>query len=74
MQELAGTGVENQWAALESGSDVEDELAALKAQFSGGQQITGSSMDQKSLPPQATSKDPVVDDELEALRKQLDNL
>ncbi|GBF82367.1 PspA/IM30 family protein [Aphanothece sacrum] len=77
MGELAGTGVENQWAALESGSDVEDELAMLKAQFSGsgtGQQISGSSMDQKSLPPQGTSKDSVVDDELEQLRKQLDNL
>ena len=34
--EITGSDMERQFAALESGSDVEDELALLKAQMSGG--------------------------------------
>lgn len=68
--ELAGIGQENQWAALESGSDVEDELAAMKAQLSG------SPISQQALPPMDssnTSSSPktALDDELEELRRQL---
>lgn len=67
--ELAGIGQENQWAALEAGSDVEDELAAMKAQLSG------SSPSQPVLPPMdskvSSSPNPVIDAELEELRRQL---
>jgi phage shock protein A len=68
--ELGGVGIEQQFAALESGSGVDDELAAMKAQLSG------ASPQQESLPPADTStstpKDAVIDAELEELRSQLD--
>jgi phage shock protein A len=64
--ELAGMGEDNQWAALESGSDVDDELAAMKAQLSG------SSPTQQVLPASDSSPtDSAVDSELEELRRQL---
>jgi len=50
--ELGGIGIENQFAALESGSDVDDELAMLKAQMSGG-----------ALPPSTTSSQPTLPQE-----------
>lgn len=72
-----GGGLEDQFSQLESGSDVDDELAAMKAQLSG------SSQDQQALPEgeqQSSSSsqnkeavsDSEMDAELEALRKQLD--
>lgn len=76
--ELAGFGIENQFAELEASSGVEDELAALKASMGGGA-LPGSS----SAPPQleaapvdsATPQDDaVVDAELEALRRKLNEL
>jgi len=68
--ELVGSDLESQFAMLESGSDVDDELAAMKAQ------LTGGSIEQKSLPEgQASSAPPSeVDAELEKLRSELDNL
>jgi len=45
--ELVGADLESQFAALESGSDVDDELA-LKAQMS---LPPGTSQNQASLPP-----------------------
>jgi phage shock protein A len=72
--ELTGNDLENQFARLESGSDVDDELAAMKAQ------LTGSSTTQAQLPAAnpTTSSTPksnsAVDNELEDLKKQLDNL
>lgn len=70
MGELAGYGVEQQFAQLESGSDVEDELAMMKAQLSGSVPQT-----QKALEgTKDSTSNPVVDAELEELRKQLDNL
>lgn len=85
--ELAGEGggIEDQFSQLESGSDVDDELAAMKAQ------ISGSSENQQSLPEseqpstssqestksqsqnQEAASDSEMDEELEALRKQLDD-
>ena len=73
--EIGGTGLESQFAALEAGSDVDDELEMMKAQLSGG------SVEQQALPsgtastPQDSSA-PVseVDAELEELRKQLDTM
>ena len=74
-----GGGLEDQFSQLESGSDVDDELAAMKAQLSG------SSQDQQALPEgeqqsssssqnkeQEAVSDSEMDAELEALRKQLD--
>lgn len=67
--ELAGADLESQFAQLESGSDVDDELAAMKAQLAGGSEPTAA------LPEgQAPKADPEVDDELEKLRAELDNL
>jgi phage shock protein A len=65
--ELGGTDLEAQFAALEPGSNIDDELAAMKAQI-----LTNSVSEQKqeSFSPSGSA----VDDELEALHKQIDNL
>jgi len=72
--ELAGADLETQFARLESGSDVDDELAALKAQMLP----PASSPNQPQLPPQQQTTAPksneVVDTELDSLRKQLDQM
>jgi phage shock protein A len=71
--ELAGADLESQFMQLESGSDVDDELAAMKAQLLGG-----AAPNQAQLPatPAASDapKDAAVDAELENLKKQLDQL
>ena len=74
--ELAGSDLESQFAQLES-SDVDDELAALKAQMS----LPGGETNQPQLPQQATTNNQSapqtqepVDSELDALRKQLDQM
>ncbi len=71
--ELAGADLESLFAELASGSDVDDELAAMKVQLLGG-----AAPNQAQLPgPPATiqtSQDPAVDAELEALKAQLDQL
>ncbi|MGF1494748.1 MAG: PspA/IM30 family protein [Microcoleaceae cyanobacterium] len=65
--ELAGADLESQFAALEAGSDVDDELNALKAQVLGPAQTQGQ------LPAgEASASADVVDAELEDLRQQLD--
>ncbi|MBD1907066.1 PspA/IM30 family protein [Funiculus sociatus GB2-A5] len=70
--ELTGNNLEEQFARLESRNDVDDELAAMKAQ------LTGSSTTQVQLPsanPTTTFKsNSAIDKELEDLKKQLDNL
>ncbi|WAL58839.1 PspA/IM30 family protein [Thermocoleostomius sinensis] len=68
--ELAGADLESQFAQLEAGGDVDAELAAMKAQLLGG-----SAADQAQLPSEtAAPKDASVDAELEALKRQLDQL
>lgn len=69
--ELAGTGLEEQFRQLESGTDVDAELEALKAQVLGG-----SAPNQQQLPSSqpSTPKDAEVDAELEALKSQIDQL
>ncbi|NBO30097.1 MAG: PspA/IM30 family protein [Cyanobacteria bacterium WB6_1B_304] len=69
--ELAGADLESQFAQLESGSDVDSELEAMKAQLLGG-----SSANQAQLPAANRSipRDAAVDAELEALKSQLDQL
>ncbi|BAY78983.1 phage shock protein A, PspA (plasmid) [Nostoc linckia NIES-25] len=76
--ELASTDLESQFAQLESGSDVDDELAALKAQMLP----PAAPVSQPQLPPQqppqqqtaAPKSNDVVDAELDSLRKQLDQM
>jgi phage shock protein A len=71
--ELAGTGIDAQFAALEAGGGVDDELAMLKAQM-----LSGTSEPAAALPGSSTSSNQVqaepVDAELEELRRQIDNL
>jgi phage shock protein A len=70
--ELAGVDLESQFAMLESGSDVDVELAAMKAQLMGSPKPQGVlPSSQKTT---SSSSNSAVDEELEALRKQLDNL
>jgi phage shock protein A len=70
--ELGSTDLESQFAALESGGGVDDELAAMKAQLMGGTtdqpQLSASPTDA------ASPQDQVVDAELEALKTQLDQM
>ncbi len=74
--ELAGADLETQFIALESGSGVDDELAALKAQMSLGPatSATTPALPQATAQPTDTKSNEVVDAELDQLRKQLDNL
>ncbi|MBW4619134.1 MAG: PspA/IM30 family protein [Cyanosarcina radialis HA8281-LM2] len=71
--ELAGADLESQFKMLESGSGVDDELAAMKAQMLGAApQSSGvlppANANQTANPQPAT---PPVDAELEELRKQI---
>lgn len=68
--ELAGSDLETQFAALEASSDVDDELAALKAQML----LPGGSSDKFQLPqqiiaPKSNTSNEVINTELETLRK-----
>ena len=80
--ELTGTDLENRFAALSAGSEVDDELAAMKQQMLGGSQPTAAlpqgTVSPTAAPatPQDTVKAPMSaqDAELEALRKQIDGL
>lgn len=73
--ELAGADLESQFAQLDSGTDVDAELAAMKAQLLGG-----AAPNQAQLPgtqttaPKADAPKDSVDAELEALKSQLDQL
>jgi phage shock protein A len=71
--EITGSDMERQFAALESGSDVDDELAMLKAQMSGGA-LPGTASSQPTLPQATTVRDSAVDAELEELRSKLKEL
>lgn len=68
--EIGGTGLEQQFAQLESGSDIDAELEAMKTQMLGG-----APPDQAALPEAQAStdapQDSAVDADLEALREQL---
>jgi phage shock protein A len=70
--ELVNIGMEHQFT-LEAGSDVEDELALLKAQMSGGA-LPGTTSNQSNLPPATTVSDSAVDAQLEELRSKLKEL
>lgn len=67
--ELGMDNLESQFAQLEAGSGVDDELAALKAKM-----MTGSPASQGALSPSDAAKPTVgaaIDAELEALRRQM---
>jgi phage shock protein A len=75
--ELAGSGLESQFAELEAG-DVDDELAALKASMlppatPASQPQLPAEQPQQQTTSKAESAEP-VDAELEALKKQLDQM
>lgn len=66
----SGAGVEDRFAQLESGSDVEDELSQMKALMQGGSPAKAALPEGSSQSAGAASNEE-VDDELEALRRQL---
>ncbi|WP_299487900.1 PspA/IM30 family protein [Acaryochloris sp. IP29b_bin.137] len=78
--ELAGDTLESQFASLEAGSDVDAELAMLKAQLSEPPALEGTPAAPEALP--AASTEPIdtpqqqtpVDAELEELRNKLDQI
>ncbi|MBD2388717.1 PspA/IM30 family protein [Cylindrospermum sp. FACHB-282] len=72
--ELAGADLETQFARLESGSDVDDELAALKAQMLPPATPTNQGQLPPSSPTTAPKPTQPVDTDLEALKKELDKL
>lgn len=69
--ELAGKSLEEQFAMLEAGSDVDDELAALKAQLIDSAQ---QSQSPGSKPLNTRPIDAAVDAELGELKRMLDEL
>jgi phage shock protein A len=71
--ELTGADLESQFAALESGSDVDDELAAMKAQLLGASWQSQSQLPSAN-PSNTSSVDAAVDAELEHLQNLLDQL
>lgn len=71
--ELTGNELEQQFAMLESGSDVDDELAAMKAQLTGGS-VSQPVLEAASEEKKSTPANSEVDAELESLRKQIDSL
>ena len=76
--ELGGFGIEQQFAQLESSTDVDDELALLKAQMSGGSLPAAQEVPQieaaKTPTSTPTKVDGVVDAELEDLQRKLNDL
>lgn len=67
--ELGGFGIEQQFAQLESGSDVDDELAMMKAQLTGSQ--PQGALPEASETSSSSASNSVVDAELEELRAKL---
>ena len=69
--ELAGADLESRFQALEAGGDVDQELAALKASLNPSPlALPDDTKKPELLPAQAAE----VDDELEKLRRSIDNL
>lgn len=69
--ELGSSGLEEQFAMLEAGNGVDDELAAMKQQL-----LTGGSANQGQLPASGENpgKKTSTDEELEQLRAELDGM
>ena len=71
--ELAGADLESQFAALESGDDVDDELAALRQQLKGGPEAVAlpAGEGQPAVQPVKVEQ---VDADLEELKRSIDKL
>jgi phage shock protein A len=73
--ELAGADLESQFASLEGGNDVDDELASLRQRLAGGPDAValpaGASADAAKVEPVKVAE---VDADLEELRKSIDKL
>lgn len=75
--ELTGVDLESQFAQLEFGSDVDEALAAMKAQLLGGSSPSQVQLPSSSLATSQSTANALkdsVDAELEALKQQLDLL
>ena len=72
--ELAGADLESQFQALEGGSDVDDELAALKTRLSGAPAPVALPAADIPLPKLEAVQVAEVDNELEALKRSIDKL
>jgi len=72
--ELAGVNLESQFAALESGNDVDDELAALRNKLQGTPAPTALPAPEAPMPKLEPVKPAVVDAELEDLKRSIDKL
>ncbi|MDY7023003.1 MAG: PspA/IM30 family protein [Cyanobacteriota bacterium] len=70
--ELTGSDLDSQFKALEAGHDVDDELAALKAEMQlGPAPNAGLLSASETSTPETDARKPEVDIELEDLRQQL---
>ena len=70
--ELAGSDLESQFAALESGGDVDDDLEALRAQLKEGPEAVAlPASDAEAVKPVQVEE---VDAELEDLKRSIDKL
>ena len=72
--ELAGADLESQFQALQGGSDVDDELAALKTRLSGTPAPVALPAAAVPLPKLEAVQVAEVDNELEALKRSIDKL
>lgn len=69
--ELAGADLESQFAQLEAGSDIDDELALLKGQIAAAPAQQSLPQSSSTAKPQGQQPVEVVDLELEELRSQI---
>ena len=71
-----GSNLEEQFRLLESGGDVDDELAQMKAQLTGGSVSQGQlpAAGKTAAAPSSSEASPVIDAELEELRSQLNKM
>lgn len=67
--ELMDSDLEEQFIKLEAGSDVDDELAAMKAQLAGAP--ANQPQLSPSEPTDSSASNPEIDNELEELRREL---
>jgi phage shock protein A len=74
MAELAGADLESQFASLEGGNDVDDELAALKMRLDGGPTPIALPAENGPAPQLEPVKVAEVDAELEELKQSIDKL
>ena len=69
--ELAGTNLEDKFAQLSAGADVDDEFEAMKQQMLGSAPAPQAALTGTATPAAAQ---PANDKEIEELRKKIDNL